>query len=258
MTELEQALVRLGTDLEFPETPDVAGAVRRRLAERPRRRRLPLLERRTLAVAFALFVVAVGLAMAVPPARTAILEFLHLRGATVHRVETLPQAPDRLATPLELGRRTSLETADRRARFAVLVPEELGDPEAVYYSDLVPGGKVSLVYRPRDGLPASRFTSVGALVTEFRGDLAPELVDKLVDQTTRFERLSVNGFDAVWLEGGPHVVMFRTPNGEIGDDRVRLAGNTLLVQHGRVLVRIEGTMTRDRAVALAESLGRTP
>jgi hypothetical protein len=38
-------------------------------------------------------------------------------------------------------------------------------------------------------------------------------------------------------------------------DRGRFAGNTLLVQRGDLLVRIEGEIDRDRAVAVAESLG---
>jgi hypothetical protein len=136
----------------------------------------------------------------------------------------------------------------------LLVPDLLGSPDAAYYSDAVPGGKVSLLYEPSAGLPVSRFTGVGALVTEFRGDLAPDLVKKVADQATRFEQLTVAGHRAFWLEGGPHVVIFRTPSGGFGDDEARLAGNTLLVQHGRVLVRIEGNMSRDRAVAIAESL----
>jgi hypothetical protein len=254
MTELEQALVRLGAGIAFPETPDVAGAVRSRLADRPDRRRLRLPQRRTTALAFAVLILAAAAALAVPPARTAILEFFHLRGATVHRVDTLPRVPEPSAAALDLGRPVSLEEARKRVRFALLLPEELGEPAGVYYSGLVVGGKISLVYRPGESLPRSKFTGVGALVTEFRGDLEPEFVDKLADQSTRIEQLSVDGHRAIWLEGGPHVVMFRTPNGGFGDDEARLAGNTLLVQHANVLVRVEGNLSRDRAVAIAGSL----
>jgi hypothetical protein len=254
MTGLEHALVRLGAELAFPETPDVAASVRRRLAEHPHRRGLRLPERRTLAVVFALLALAIGVALAVPPARSAILEFFHLRGATVERVETLPRAPDRIASALELGRPASLEDAARRAEFDILVPEALGEPDGVYYSTVLAGGKVSLVYRPSEDLPRSRFTGVGLLLTEFRGDFTPEFVGKLADQATRIERLTVGGHQALWLEGGPHVVFFGTPNGGFGEDQVRLAGNTLLVQHGNVLVRLEGKLGRDRAVAIAESL----
>ena len=38
------------------------------------------------------------------------------------------------------------------------------------------------------------------------------------------------------------------------DDPGRLAGNTLLVERNDVLVRIEGEISRERAVEIAESL----
>ena len=88
MTELERSLRLLGEALAFPEAPDVSEAVQRRLVDiRPQRRRP---SRRTLVLAFAALAVAVGAVMAVPPARTAVLEFFGLRGATVQRVESLP------------------------------------------------------------------------------------------------------------------------------------------------------------------------
>jgi hypothetical protein len=256
MTELESALVRLGGELEFPATPDVAGAVRRRLAEQLPRRRSWLPARRTLVIALVAVALAVGAAFAVPSARSAILDFLGLRGASVERVETLPQVPVSTASALDLGRLATLEEAGDLAAFDVLVPTELGAPDDVFHSSSVPGGRVSLVYAPDEDLPRSRYTGVGLLVTEFRGDLIPDFVSKLADQSTRIEELSVEGHPAIWLEGGPHSVFFASPDGDVGEDTVRLAGNTLLLERGNVLVRIEGspTLTRERAVEIAESL----
>ncbi len=117
-----------------------------------------------------------------PPARSAILDFFGLRGATIERVETLPTlpAPAGVSPNLMLGRPVPLEEAEQLAAFPVLIPKALGGPDHVFYSSSVPGGRVSLVYRPEDGLSASRYTGVGLLVTEFRGDLSPELIGKLV------------------------------------------------------------------------------
>jgi hypothetical protein len=253
MTELEQALVALGGELEFPETPDIASAVRRRLRERPERRRLRLPERRTLAIAFAVLLAVLGAVFAVPPARSAILDFLGLRGATIERVETLPEPS--VPADLLLGRPVSLEEAQAEAGFPVLVPGELGDPDAVFYSATVPGGRVSLVYEPQDDLPASRHTGVGLLVTEFGGVLTPELIGKLVDGGAQVERVRVGGQPGYWIEGG-HFFFFRDAQGAIVEDTMRLAGNTLLFEHGTTLVRLEGsrTLTQERALELAESL----
>jgi hypothetical protein len=256
MTELESALVRLGAELEFPETPDIAEAVRRRLAARPAQRYSRLPARRTLALVLVAVALALGAAFAVPPARSAILDLLGLSGASVERVETLPQVPLSTAAALALGEPVTLEEARGLASFGVLVPEELGAPDDVFHSSSVPGGRVSLVYRPDGGLSRSRYTGVGLLVTEFRGDLIPDFVGKLAGQTTRIEELSVDGNPAIWLQGGPHAVTFGTPGAGIAEDTMRLAGNTLLLERGTVLVRLEGSsdLSRERAIEIAQSL----
>lgn len=263
MTELERALVRLGADLAFPETPDVAAALRDRLEQAAVvRRRRP--SRRALVVAFVALALAAGAAMAVPAARSAILEFFGLRGATVTRVETLPptetrpEAPAPAADALELGAPVPVVDGVVRLKWPYLVvPDALGPPDAAYYSDSeLLDGKVSLVYEPGVGVPRSPNTGVGILVTEFRGDLAPGYIEKLADAGTGVERFRIGRHRAIWLEGGPHFVFFRTPDGNFGEDVGRLAGNTLLVEQGRLFVRIEGELERDRAVEIAHSLGR--
>ncbi|MGH3056713.1 MAG: hypothetical protein ACRDPP_00560 [Gaiellaceae bacterium] len=263
MTELERALARLGADLAFPETPDVVAAVGDRLEQAaPVRRRRP--SRRVLVVAFVALALAAGAAMAVPAARAAILEFFGLRGATVTRVDTLPpvetrpEAPVPAAEELDLGSPVPIVDGLVRVKWPYLVvPDALGPPDAAYYSTAVlRDGKVSLVYEPGAGVPRSLYTGVGILVTEFRGDLAPGYVEKLADAGTGIERLSIGPHRAIWLEGGPHFVAFRTPGGNFAEDVGRLAGNTLLVERGRLLVRVEGELERDRAVEIARSLAR--
>jgi len=49
--------------------------------------------------------VALGIALAVPPARSAILRFFHIGSVTVERVETLPHAQQR-SLVAGLGRRS--------------------------------------------------------------------------------------------------------------------------------------------------------
>src|SRR5689334_5686548 len=83
MTELERALVALGEELDFPDTPGVWHQVAPRLHRR----------RWVWAVAFA--VAALAIAFAVPPARSAILKFFHIGSVTVEQVDTLPPAQTR-------------------------------------------------------------------------------------------------------------------------------------------------------------------
>jgi hypothetical protein len=250
VTELERALASLGGELAFPETPDVSERVLGRLGAAPSSRRR--VSRRALVLAFAVLAVALGAAMAVPEARTAILEFFRLRGATVQRVETLPRVPPATEATLDLGRplpgaRTDVKIPE------VLIPEALGPPDAAYAAEEDYGLRLTLVYEPGPGVPESPYTGVGLLVSEFVGEGATRYVEKLADAGTRIERLQVGAYPALWLEGGPHFVFF-DKEGRVFEDEGRLAGNTLLVERNDVLVRIEGEISMERAVEIAESL----
>ena len=134
MAELETALRQLGAELELPPTPDLASAIRGRL-ERPRAWRRPVL------IGLAVLVVAIGAALAVPSARTAILDWLGLRNVSVVRVDELP--PARPLGRLDLGREVTLAEAKRRADW-LRVPAR--KPDHVYVSDLVPGGRLTLLW----------------------------------------------------------------------------------------------------------------
>ncbi|HET6697282.1 MAG TPA: hypothetical protein VFG85_12310 [Gaiellaceae bacterium] len=250
MTELERSLRLLGDAVAFPEAPDVSEAVQRRLEGlRPERRRP---RRRTLVLSFAVVALAIGAAMAVPPARTAILDFFGLRGATVQRVESLPTVPTEPAPGSELLLGEPLPVEDER----LLVPAALGRPDAAYAAEEDYGLRLTLVYGPGDGVPRSEYTGVGILVTEFDGAIDTRYLDKMVDADTSVEQLTIGGNRALWLEGGPHFVVFRTESGDIGEDVGRLAGNTLLLEHEGTLLRIEGQIDRARAIEIAESLER--
>lgn len=222
MPELDVALTELGRHVEFPPTPEIASAIRSRVE-----RRRPW--RRPLAIALAIVVVAIGAVLAVPPARTAILDWLGLRNVSIVRVDKLP--PTDPIVRLDLGRETSLA----RAPLWVLVPDD--EPDEVFVDD----GTVNLVWgdpqKPR------------LLLTEFRGDA---FIEKLVQPNDDVEAVTVNGRPGAWLEQ-PHVVLFKDPLGRIRDNSARLAGKTLLWQHGEVTLRLEGDLTKQQAVRIARS-----
>jgi hypothetical protein len=236
--ELEQRLLALGAALDVPTAPDAVPAVLAGLPARRRRHRRPA--RRVLAVAFAAMLLLVGAAMAVPTSRNAILRVIGLRGVSIERVPRLPPLPPsgaRTGITLGLGRPISLARARHAAGFTALLP-----PRAsyAYIGHDVPGGRVSIL--------------IGrVLVTEFRGTAQP-FIFKVIDPNTRVKITRVNGAQGVYLSGAPHQVLFGGTNGQIQGDRVRLAGNVLIWQHGPLIVRIEGTHTLAQALAIARSL----
>ena len=54
--------------------------------------------------------------------------------------------------------------------------------------------------------------------------------------------------------GAPHFFFYRSPKNPFEERRLRLAQNVLLLEHGRLLVRLEGAFDRARAIELARSL----
>ena len=238
MADLETRLRGLGARIDFPPTPDVAAAVRPRLdasGTRTARRR-----RRIAAIAFAAAVLAVVGVLAVPQARTAVLDWLGLGGVQIVRVGELPDlAP---ARPLELGEPVTLREARRRFRPSRLVePGTLGVPDEVYFRSEPPGGQVAYLYGSR--------SSVRLVLTQFRGDSHP-LVRKIVDAATRVERISIDGARGYWIEGA-HFVAYVDERGNVRADTLAPARNVLLWQRGRLTLRLEGALTKSQALLLA-------
>ena len=239
MSELERELRALR--VEWPETPDLAGAVVARLPERRPRRGL-WLEWPAWQVAVALGAVLVAVVMAVPPARSAVLDLLGFGSVRIERAE--PRPPE-FGSELALGEAVTLETARRRADFPVLVPEAVGPPDAVYFGAQPP--RVDLVYRPREGLPR-------LLISEFRAVATP-MIEKTLGEATRIERLTVGDDPAFFITGADHGFAYVLPSGDANFETQRLAGPTLLVERSDgVLLRVEGELTREQAVRIAESV----
>ena len=239
MHELELALRQLGGLVEFPPEPDLAGSVRRRLGEAPSRRWAP---RRIALVALAVLVVAVGAAMVVPSARTAVLEWLGIKGVKVTRVETLPKVS--LLNDVGLGERVSLPEARRRAPWLVEPHlDSLDPPDQIYYSPSVPLGQVSFLWGSK--------TEVQLLMTQAQGEAFAE---KMLGPGTDVEPANVDARAGIWFTGDPHVFLFRDRRGDIREETARLARNTLLWQHGELTVRLEGELSKNAALEIARSV----
>lgn len=245
MNGLERELAALSKSVEWPGTPDVAATITARLTEPPRRSHV---RPRRLAIAVALAVAALVAALAVPQARTAILDWLGIGGVRIVRVGELPAL-----SPTQdldaLGRRaTSAESRTRAGFIFADPPRGAPVPDEVR---LEPGLRVSYVWR--DGV------KVRLIVTQLPGRAGdPRLLKKLAGTSTVVDRFELDGDTAVWLEGGPHVVLFLAPDGRVRADRGWLAGNTLLVDRDGTTVRVEGALDRADAVAIVRAMPALP
>jgi hypothetical protein len=229
---------------------DLSAAVTRRLTPspapaqshvRPRRRRL--------AVAMVASIVIAATA-AVPSARAAVTNFLDIGAVRVHREPT--PGPASPTTTLQLGERTTLDAA--RTRLPVVVPtvDGLGSADEVWLTG-VGGGGVSLVYHAGPGLPPAEHTAVGLLVQEFVGEGQPS-VNKYLSAGARAQAVTVDSNPGVFISGGDHYLFYDAPTGADVYEGGRLVGNALIFQRGPLTIRLEGDLSRNRMVAIAESL----
>jgi hypothetical protein len=235
VSSLEQRLHELGRELAFPPEPDLAPRVRKRARGRP----FPW---RAAAIAFAVVVAAVAVAFAVPPARSAILRWFHLGGASVELVDTLPKAAER---PLVggLGRPVPLAEAEDRVGFDLLLPPLDRKPERAY---VIGDSVATVLLRSHDRtVLLSEFPSVGG----------EEVLKKLAVNATVIDPVEVRGKPGLWLEGVPHVLTWMDRETGYQERPILIRGNVLLWVRGDLTLRLEGRLTRRQALELARNIG---
>lgn len=253
----------------YPPTPDLAGAVERRLPGAAR----PAVGRRwAWAVAVALFLL--GGLLAVPQVRAAVLEFLQIGAVRIFLVEPTPTAtppvtplpaatppvtpaaaPSPTATPrptptplvsvLDLAGETTLAEAETRAGFPIRLPAQppdLGPPDRVFLQDL--GGPVVVLVWLEPGRPEAVRLSLHMLGP---GTAGQKFEPPVVQETT------VNGRPAVWTEG-PYLLQFQRGRRVDFDTRRLVEGHVLLWVEGEITYRLETDLPLAAAVRIAESL----
>jgi hypothetical protein len=231
MTELERALVALGRQLDFPPEPDLRSRVRERIERRPR-------YRRALVLALAVLVVALGIALAVPPARSAILRFFHIGSVTIERVETLPAARER---SLVAGLGSALPLREAESRSGVPLVLNAPRPRRFYAQ---PGLIATVLH----------YRGKSVLLAEFQGNQMG-LTKKFVAPNTSLEPAPIGSF-GVWLEGGKHVLSWQGASGEIRQLEPRLAGNVLIWTEGNRTYRLEGALNKGQMLELGREITR--
>jgi hypothetical protein len=235
---LEAELRDLGSVLSWPEPKDVAPGVSQRL--RAGRRRWSS-GKWTLVAAALVLLLAAGSLSALPNVRRAVADWLGLPGVRIERVESGRVLPSPAVTP-ELGSRVSVAEAAAAVSFDLVRPPQPRGLEI--YLD---GDAVTYVRRAQSG-------DIELLITQFEGMLDRVLVDKVVPPGSRLRSVVIGGRQGYWIAGDPHTVLYLDPSGEIRENTVRLAGNTLLWQMGRLTLRLEGAADLRGALLIARSL----
>ena len=226
---LEQRLVDLGRELEWPDTPRFDLGFERRPARRT--------WARPLALGLAVVLAVLGAVLALSPgARSAFLELFHLEGATVELVETLRQVEPQ---QLDSGEKVTRAEAERRVGFDLLDLEGQ-QPDGIFVLD---DRLASLVYGPAD--------KPRLVLSQLEGSVWDGFVKKVGARGTTVEPVQVDGEQGLFVTGDDHFVMFLDENGLVTDDETFLAGTVLLWNRDGLLLRLEGDLTKAEALRLA-------
>jgi hypothetical protein len=257
--ELEERLVRLSAEIEWPATPALVPGVSARITAPLAMPRRPWFQGR-LALAAALVLVVLAALLAYTPSREAIANWINLH-TIISRVSQLPStsphAPGPIGKRLGLGNQTTLIDAQRGLGWKIHLPASLGNPDEVYLQMPPAGppkGEVTLVYTSRPGIPASTQTGVAVLITEATGTVDSNFFGKMLGPDTTLEDIIVNGHQGYWIAGAPHIFFFIDADGNFRNETLRLATNTLLLDDNGTVIRIEGDLTKAQALEIAASL----
>ena len=257
---IEERLQDLARHFSYPSTPDVAEAVRVRLAAERKRPGLTarpftgyaVARRRVGWLALAAVLLALSAALLVPEVGTAIRAFLRIGSVEVIVGTPTPNpigTPNSLWDP-DLTGATTLSEAQAQLSFPIKLPaypEDLGAPNRVYKQRL--GGQAVILgwADPADPRRAR------LVLHQLTSDL---MARKWISDDSVLERARVHGEEALWVRG-PHLVEFYNPGGSEGPDfgpRQLVEGNVLIWTEGQITYRLETVSSLQEAVRIAESL----
>ncbi|GGU72854.1 hypothetical protein [Lentzea flava] len=215
--DVEAALRDLGQQIHVPEPPELTASVLTRI-NAPRRRNRWL-------TALVAAVTAFAIAFAVSPAvRAGVQNLLEFAGVVFRE-----EPPPAIAPPLP-SQELSLDEARKQMPFEIHLPGQLGTPDKITVHE---GRFVTLHY--------------GNLrLDEFDGTVR-EAIGKLVHG----EGVEQIG-DKVWIPY-PHVIFYIDRNGVWHDEEPHGAGKTLIWQRGQVTMRLQGDLTKEKALEISAS-----
>jgi hypothetical protein len=245
--DLEEQLRALGRSITVdPPADDLAKRVLARvLAERPGPftrawRWLVRSRRRLVAMIIAALITALGLT---PPVRATVLEWLRIGGVVIKTAPSPAGSSPNPAPPRASGPSMAVADAQRLVDFPLGLPEELGTPARVGVSD--------------DRRVVSMDWGSGAAqihLDQFGGELSWVFVKRYWEDVTP---TMVGGRDAVWLAKS-HPIVYVDRGGNERTEQARISGPSLvwqrMVGQSEVTLRLEGNVSLERALAIAESM----
>jgi hypothetical protein len=253
MADVEQRLTELAAGIEWPATPQLTFRIPTRQISWYRNR---------WALAAVAVIVAAAALFVYTPSREAIASWVNLhvliKVVPTGPAKPSPLPPGPLGKRLGLGSRTTLLRAQEQIVWHIVIPASLDNPDEVYLQpppDAPSQGEVTLVYAARPGIRVSGQTGVSVLVTEARGAVDTNLFGKTLGPGTTVEQVTVAGHQGYWFSGQPHIFSFMDAGGSVRFETLRLATNTLIIDDGGTIIRIEGDLTKDQVLQIAASLG---
>jgi hypothetical protein len=259
--DFETQVQMIARGMEYPPTPDIAGAVSTRL----RASTQPRLAYRTFTRSLVFALVMLASLMLIPPVRAAVIEFIEIGIVRIFRADPAPLPEEIPSTqfpltvtpsptlpaliPLleELAGETTLAEAQVATGYPILLPSypaDLGEPDRVFIQD-ADGPMTILVWI--DPQQPSRVLMSLHLIPE--GSWAITKMGPDVIEETR-----VNGRYAVWAEG-PYPIHLE--NGDLQFRRM-ITGHVLIWEEGENTYRLETDASLEEAIRIAESLVPAP
>ena len=271
--QVEELLEVAASSLVYPPTPDIASAVRARLAREGQVaqgiERGPTSARRPRLAWVALtLLAALLLSLAVPEVQAFVRSVLRI-GSIEIRVPTptpgstpgqptaglgtvtLPPTPGSGDPSMSIaglmGETTLADMQERLGRSILLpsYPPDLGPPDRVY-AQYWAGTIVMLVWLQPGSQDHARLILYQVSSEAFG--------EKASDETILVQETTVNGMPAAWVTG-PHVLQFLDSKGRRDMEAKRfIDGNVLVWERNGVTYRLESALTLEEAVRVAESL----
>jgi len=240
MERLENDIARLGRAVIFPQTPPLAARVRSRI-ERGSTARTPAPSWQLALTGLAAAAVALAFVVGIlAPARDALADIFDR--INIFETERVPQDLTRDIT----GTALSFEEVQAAVGFPLLLPDG-ASPDRVLLQDFGQVKAAVLFYRHDNGAPYALF--------ETNSQVGKGLaIGKGVTDPGQAQPVSSLAGEAYWLTG-LRIVQYYDVDGAVIQASVRATDvNTLLWNENGRVFRIEGDLTKDDAIAIADSL----